>query len=149
MKYSLLPVLSVLFALVAGACSTPYVKEGAAVGRVAREGEAPLNMITFTDSSLAKEGERGYSKVAVERTGGRPTATGSLEAWGVLRNRTDYPVQLEYQASFFDENGAPVEGPTAWQRLHLSPQETRSVSVFSTKPMSLARNYLIQIREGR
>jgi hypothetical protein len=116
-----------------------------------------MNSVAILDQSLqisyvyengltgAKEyGHNG--KIAVEATGARRTPTGTLETWAVLRNRTNWPLQVECNVQFFDKNGMPVEGPTAWQRIMLSPNAVNSYKEFSTAD---AASYYIQVREGR
>jgi hypothetical protein len=93
--------------------------------------------------------EYGYaSKIAVESSGARRTSTGTAEVWTIIRNRTNFPQQLECNVQFFDRNGAPVEGPTAWQRVVLSPNAVGSYKEFSTNTIE-GVNYYIQVREGR
>ena len=95
-----------------------------------------LNTVNIIDKSLAnwhgKEDEK-YSKIAVEQTNSRRTATGTLEVWATLRNRTDYPLQIEGRSQFFDSDQAPVEGPTAWQSVFLPANSVATYKEFSTK----------------
>jgi hypothetical protein len=137
------------------------VKEGASPGirvdddmvRVRMNSVAILDrelQVTYVnENSMTGSKEYGHaSKVAVESSGGRRTATGTVEVWALLRNRSNFPLQLEGNVQFFDKSGAPVEGPTAWQRINLSPNSVASYKEFSTSDQE-GLKYYIQIREGR
>ena len=100
-----------------------------------------LNNVALLDASIA-------GKLAVERSGARRNPTGTLEAWATLRNRTDFPIQVEGRVQFFDENEAPVEGPTTWQRIYLPPQGISHYKESSYKVYGISY-YFIEIREGR
>jgi hypothetical protein len=109
-----------------------------------------LQVTYVNENSMNGAKEYGHaSKIAVESSGGQKTPTGSVEVWTLLRNRTNYPLQLECNVQFFNKNGAPVEGPTAWQRVVLSPNAVGSYREYSTAPASEAVSYYIQVREGR
>jgi uncharacterized protein YceK len=156
--------------LLAG-CSTIEVKEGPAPGVRVEAPRLPqtgirYNTAVIIDKSLENwDGKvfdpewsgmfrkgamerRRRSKIAVESTDSRRTATGTLEVWVVLRNRTDYSLQLECRTQFFDENKLLTDGPTAWQRIYLSPQSQETYREFSTKTKEV-NYYYIEIREGR
>lgn len=137
------------------ACDTLTVKEGPAPGVRVRDERAPyatvrMNTVNVLDKSLQdwQVGMPKKGKLAVEATDSRRSETGTLEVWAVLRNRTDYPLQLEGSVQFFDENQAPVEGPTQWHRIYLPPQAVTSYREVSTKVHEPAY-YYIEIREGR
>ena len=66
----------------------------------------------------------------------------------MIRNRTDFPLQIEGRVQFFDESKAPVEGPTAWQRVFLPPQSVATYKESSTNVYDIGY-YYIEIREGR
>lgn len=131
-------VLAVLVAVNFSGCTT---MEGPTPGSRVDAIEIKMNSVGILDKSLQK-------KIAVESTGSRRTPTGTLEVWNVLRNRTNYQLQLEGRVQFFDKDKAPVEGPTAWQRLILSPNSVLSYKEFSTNVMDIAY-YYVEIREGR
>ena len=148
--------ITIGFSLFVTGCEQPLIPEGAAPGVQVRDPHAPyatvrLNTVNIIDKSLAnwhgKEDEK-YSKIAVEQTNSRRTATGTLEVWATLRNRTDYPLQIEGRSQFFDSDQAPVEGPTAWQRVFLPANSVATYKEFSTKVEDVAY-YYIEIREGR
>lgn len=100
-----------------------------------------LNSVAILDASLAE-------KIAVEKSGAKRNPTGTLQAWALLRNRTDYQIQVEGRVQFFDAQQSPEEGPTAWQRIILPPQGIQTFRESSTKVYGL-NYYFIEIREGR
>lgn len=145
------------------------VPEGAAPGVRVQNDRAPqagirYNTVVIVDKSLANWNGKlfdppvlGYiwpqekgkrSKLAVESTDARRTATRTLEVWAVLRNRTDFPMQIEGRTHFFDDNKVPVERPTAWQRVYLPPQGVDSYWERSTRTDEVTY-YYIELREGR
>ena len=75
------------------------------------------------------------------------TPTGTLKVWAILRNRTNYPLQVEARIAFYDATKAPLEGPTSWDRIHLPPNATAHYEEFSTK--TEIGYYHIEVREGR
>ena len=135
---------------------TVNVREGPGPGVRVRSGMAPyatirMNTAVVLDDSLQNwnVGQKGkYSKIAVESTNAKRTETGTVKAWAVLRNRTDHPLQIEGRVQFFDEMEAPVEGPTAWQRVHLPANSVATYSENSTDADHV-KYYYIEIREGR
>ena len=159
MKSLSLSVIMVVVVLVAG-CTSTRIYEGPAPGiRVESEG-APnagirYNSVAILDQNLQtsyvfqngeiKQGHVG--KIAVENAGARRSATGTLEAWAILRNRTNYTQQLEGRVIFFDTQKAPLEGPTAWQRVILPANSINTFKEFSTNVMDVGYFY-IEIREG-
>lgn len=137
------------------ACST-VVQEGASPGVRVQEARAPqagirLNTVQIIDDGLqqwqGKDSQR-WSKISVESTNSRRTATGTLEVWGVLRNRTDYPLQIEGRTTFFDQYEVPSEKPTAWRRVMLPPNGVTAYKELSVGTNDIAY-YYIEIREGR
>jgi len=99
------------------------------------------NNVSILDRSIA-------NKIFVEATNTRRSQTGTLEAWAIFRNRTDYPLQLEARASFYDANQAPLEGPSAWQRIFLPPNGTAHFTNLFSTTISIGY-YNIEVREGR
>lgn len=95
-----------------------------------------------------EEDRRNVGKIAVESTNSRRTPTGTLEAWAIIRNRTNHPLQIEGRTTFFDREQVPCEQPTAWQRLFLQPNSVVTYKEFSTK-VHTVNYYYIEIREGR
>lgn len=168
-------VLFVLAAVVIGGCTKTIVDapEGPAPAVRVRDAKAPnarirMNSVVIVDKHLQRwetktvsrspqwlsifssgspENEK-YSKIAVERTNARRSPTGTVEAWATFRNRTDYPLTIECRTQFFDRQKAPVEGPTAWQRVYLPQQSVASYKEFSTNVMDVGY-YYIEVREAR
>ncbi|MEN8190702.1 MAG: hypothetical protein ABFS19_12725 [Thermodesulfobacteriota bacterium] len=95
--------------------------------------------------NVAEHGKVG--KIAVEKTGVSRTATNTLQVYTVLRNRTNYPLQVQARVQFFDQSEVPIEGPSSWQRLMLDPQSVVAYKEFSTR--TDCHFYYIEIREGR
>lgn len=156
-RISVLLICSVLF--LAG-CNSVRVYEGPAPAMRVEEGYAGLrlNSVAILDDSLqewyvVEDSQTGpvehgkVGKIAVENVGARRTATNNVEVFAVLRNRTDYPLQVQGRVQFFDGMKAPVEGPSAWQRIYLPPNSIFSYKEFSTRMD--ASYYYIEIREGR
>lgn len=100
-----------------------------------------LNNVSILDDAIA-------NKIAVQGSGAKRTQTGTLKVWTQLRNRTDYPLQIEGRVQFFDAERTPVEGPTAWQRVHLQPNSITTYKEISAK-LHEPKYYFIEIREGR
>lgn len=158
---------SVLLMLaLSGGCSSVENDEGAGPGVRVRDPRAPnaqnrLNSVVILDDSLERwETDKGFfswlfgddgvkrGKIAVEGTGARRTPTRSLEVWAQLRNRTDFPLQIEARTQFFDRDEAPIEGPSAWKRIYLPANSTapyREVSL----GVDNREFYIVEIREGR
>jgi hypothetical protein len=137
-------------ALALSACKTVDVNEGARPGARVNDDRAPdarlnLDTVVILDKSLQ---DRKAGKLAIESSGARRSATGTLEVYAVIRNRTDYPLQIEARTQFFDRDKVPVEGPTAWQRVHLDPQAVSAYRELSTRVQDIA-HYYVEIREGR
>lgn len=147
-------------AIITAGCSSTRVYEGPAPGiRVQSEG-APnagirYNSVAILDRELQtsyvfqngeiKQGHVG--KIAVENAGTRRSATGTVEAWAILRNRTNFNQQIEGRVTFFDTQKGPLEGPTAWQRIILPPNSIDTFKEFSTS-ISEVGYFYIEIREG-
>jgi uncharacterized protein YcfL len=96
-----------------------------------------------------EEDQRNVSKIAIEQTNWRPSATGTWETWAVIRNRTNYPLQIEGRVTFYDQQGAQAENPSAWTRLFLGPNSVETYKAFSTKNSDLVKCYYIELREGK
>ena len=144
-KCFLLCCLSIL--MIAGVGCREYdVREGSFAPVRVRDNNLPATQIRWNNVSLLDPSIQ--NKVFVEATNSRRTATGTLEVWALFRNRTDYPLQLECRASFYDAGYAPVEGPTAWQRIYLPPNAVGNFkNLFST--VIDVGYYNIEVREGR
>jgi hypothetical protein len=175
MKRSILSavILASAACLFAGCATVVDVPEGAAPGVQVRDPMAPnarirMNSVAIVDKSLqrwntkvveyqpawlsifslGRPENQKYSKITVEGTNARRSATGTVEVWATFRNRTDYPLAIECRTQFFDREEAPVEGPTAWQRVQLPQQSVASYKEFSTNVMDVGY-YYIEVREAR
>lgn len=151
-----LTLLAIVASVCFCGCSQAPLREGASVGvnvdhRMAPYAKPRMNTVAIIDKSLAdwqgsEEGRR--SKIAVEATNSTRSETGTLQVWATLRNRTDYPLQIEGRTHFFGPGQEPVEGPTAWQRVYLDANSVAHYKEFSTKIKGI-EYYYIEIREGR
>ncbi len=145
--------LFLLFSLLLSGCAQ-QINEGASAGMRVQDDRAPgatirMNSVNILDNSLQKWTKNTkLSKIAVESTNSRRTATGTLEAWSVLRNRTDFPLQIEGRITFFDKYERPVEAASVWKRVMLPAKSIGTYSEFSTATDAVAY-YVIEIREGR
>lgn len=132
------------------AFSACAIDEGASPGIRVDDSRAPNATIHFDRVVIlddALQSSRG-GKIAIESQGARRTPTGTVEAFAVIRNRTDYPQQIEARVQFFDADKVPVEGPTAWHRVYLEANSVGSYREASTRVHDVA-HFLIEIREGR
>ena len=147
MKANIRFAILMLAALVlAAACAEYDVREGSFAPVRVRDENLPGTQVRWNNVSLLDASIQ--NKIFVEGTNSRRTPTGTLEVWALFRNRTDYPLQIECRASFYDSTYAPVEGPTGWQRLFLPPNATAHyTNVFSTQVE--IGYYNIEVREGR
>lgn len=140
----------VLVAATGLAVTACAVDEGASPGMRVDDARAPYATVQYDRVVIlddALQNRRG-GKIAIENQGARRSPTGTVEAFAVIRNRTDYPQQIEARVQFFDADKVPVEGPTAWQRVYLDPNSVGSYREASTRVHDVA-HYLIEIREGR
>lgn len=87
-------------------------------------------------------------KVTVEQTESSRTDTGTMEVLTILRNHTNFPLQIEGRTQFFDSNKSPVEGMSPWQRVQLPPKSIGTYKTVSNKREEVEFFY-IEIREGR
>ena len=148
------------------ACERTVIREGATPGLRIRDSHMPqaairLNSVNIVDPGLQARSnsvfgmelesfsdKADYSgKIAVENHGAKRSATGTLHTFVVLRNRTRFPLQIECRVLFFDEQEVPVEGPTAWQRVHIDQNGIASCNLYST--LLNTSYYYVEIREGR
>lgn len=88
-----------------------------------------------------------YGKILVESSGASRTETGTLAVYTTIENLTDFPQAIQARTRFYDENRAPVEGFSAWQRIILP---ARGVDTY--REMSLtdrAGFFYIEIKEAQ
>ena len=143
--------LLVLAASLLTACvqTQERINEGAAGGIRITDERAPnarlnLDTVAILDKSLQNDRS---GKLAIESSGGRRTATNTLEVYATIRNRTDFALQIEGRVQFFDAQGVPVEGPTAWTRVFLDPNGITAYKELSTRIDVV--HYYVELREAR
>jgi hypothetical protein len=137
-----------------GACNSTQINADERPDQVTQSIE--MNSIVFTDHSLNRTKTRnifGYEyftkdiRVSVQNKGIRPSDTGLLEVWVLLKNHANYPVQVEGKSMFFDGSQAPVENQSAWKRLDIPANSTGVYQEFTTSRK--AAYYQTEFREGR
>lgn len=114
-----------------------------------------LNKVVFVDHQLNRvevnEGWFGSNnhtiKVSLQKAGSRKTSTDFLEVWSVLKNHTDYDLQVEGRTLFFDKDEVPVDDQTAWKRMYISANSFGTYREVSISP--LAAYFVIELREGK
>src|SRR5690606_34052758 len=102
--------LALAASLVLTGCSGIDKNEGPRPGVRISDDRAPnqrlnLDTVVILDKSLQ---DRKSGKLAIENSGARRTAAGTVEAYAVIRNRTDFPLQIEGRTQFFDSLGLPL-----------------------------------------
>jgi hypothetical protein len=137
-------------AVLLGGCAQQPLAEGAKVARRVDDAIAPdariqYDQVVILDRSLQND---RAGKLAVERQGARRTPTGTVKVIAQFRNRTDFNQAIEARVSFFDNEFVPVEKPSAWSRIILSPNGTGSYEESSTMTSDVA-HYLVEVREAR
>lgn len=117
--------------------------------------EKQINSVVYIDHTLNRYEinrsplpDRKVVKVTTERFGSRISETGTLKAWAILKNRTEYDLQLEARVTFMDDELVPIDGDTSsWKRMYLP---AGSVGTFRDSSLSFdATHFMIEIREGR
>ncbi|MFT5126444.1 MAG: hypothetical protein ACI8W8_000037 [Rhodothermales bacterium] len=129
----------ILLLLLQTGCSTVQ-EEGPHAGVRNPQVQIAMNNAVLTDDSLA-------GKIAVEQTSWSRTENGMPQVWALIRNRTDYRLQVEARTRFYDAQQAPLPGPAAWQRISLGPNTTETYRVNGSR--ADVGFYSIEIREGR
>lgn len=105
-----------------------------------------LNRTEIINTALGKKAKTTV-KITIDRSGFRSTDTGTAEIWAVLRNRTDYNLQVEGKAMFFDADEIPLDDESVWRRVHVPANGT---AVFrETSLNDQAEFFLLELREGR
>jgi len=100
--------------------------------------QARLNNVGFLTDNLDK-------KIAVQRSGGERTATGTLKVWCELRNRTDYPQKIQARTLYYDQDNKPVGEPSMWRDIFMAPNTMELYTAYSLS--TRARYYYIEIKE--
>lgn len=101
--------------------------------------DVPFNSVTLLDAVLKRN-------VVVEQTGSKRSATNTLVAWALLRNRTDDAVLISVRTRFFDANKLPLDD-SDWSAVYLDRRGLRTYELPSTTPD--ATYYSIEIMHGR
>lgn len=145
----------VLLGLFVTACQTP-TNGYSGHNPVQRTQDNELNTIVFIDHNLNRTevintplGERAKStvKVTIDRHDFETTETGTAEVWAVLRNRTDYNLDVEGKAMFFSANKAPLDDESVWRRVTIPANGT---AVYRETSLNDRGEYfLLELREGR
>jgi hypothetical protein len=84
-------------------------------------------------------------RIAVQRLGANRSPTNTLAVWATLRNRTDYEQHVLARIQFFGRDREPLEGPSAWQTVHLTGNGIETVRFQSTKVE--VNHFYIEIKE--
>ena len=143
-------------ALTLAACGTTTQNGYTGANPVQRTTTNELNTIVFIDHNLNRtditktifgEKVRNTVKVTLDRSGMSNTATGQLEVWTMIRNRTDYDLQIEGKALFFDANQVPLMDESMWRRVYVPANGTAIYK--ETSLNSQAEYFLVELREGR
>lgn len=116
--------------------------------------EQQIDKVVYIDHNLNRveigsmiPTSRSVVKVTTERFGSTQLAMGNLQAYAVIKNRTDYDLQLEVRVQFLDWEAIPLDDVTAWTRLYLP---ANGVGTFRESSLSQeAKHFMIEIREGR
>jgi hypothetical protein len=137
-------------AVLLGGCAQQPLAEGAKVARrvddrIAPDARIQYDQVVILDRSLQND---RAGKLAVERQGARRNPTGTVKVIAQFRNRTDFNQAIEARVSFFDNEFVPVEKPSAWSRIILSPNGTGTYEESSTMTSDVA-HYLVEVREAR
>ncbi len=144
-------IVLVYLLLLAFAGCTPQALLGGGVPSQRTENQGSLtnrlNTVTIVDNALLG-GPGKLDRVSVESSSSHRTPTGTLEVWAVLRNMTDYPMQIEGRTQFFDRDQVPLAAPTSWTRVHLPANSTATYRGLSTHADEVGY-YTVEIREGR
>ncbi|MDM8541850.1 hypothetical protein QUF90_12250 [Desulfococcaceae bacterium HSG9] len=146
MKKFILATVILVLSFLLTACPKYSVQEGSFDPVRIRDQNFPGTTIRWNNVSIVDPGIK--NKIFVETTNSRRSPTGTLEVWVILRNRTDYPIQIEARTSFYDATQAPVEQPTAWKRLLLTANSTGHYKEMSATLTEIGY-YHIEVREGR
>lgn len=148
--------LAVALGVALPACTTWRVNEGPAPGVRVRDERVPnagirMDTVAILDPSLAHwrgpEKDR-YSAIAIERNGARRSPSGTVQVYATIRNRSTTPLAVEARCQFFDAEEVPVEAPSAWTRIFLTPNGVEHYKEFSTQTQDVA-HYYVEIREAR
>jgi hypothetical protein len=102
---------------------------------------------TYITKTIFGENVDSVVKVTIESSGVRNTATGTTEVWAMLRNRTDYDMQVEGMTSFYAEGGMPLDDRSSWKRVYIPANGTALYKESSVS--NQAQHFMVEFREGR
>jgi hypothetical protein len=123
---------------------------------VQRTADSEPNSIVFIDHKLNRtditktplgDKVKHTVKITIDRSGIRNTETGTVEVWAILRNRTDFDLQVEGKAMFFDAAQAPLNDESMWRRVYVPANGTAVYR--ETSINNRAEFFLVELREGR
>ena len=120
-------------------------EKGPAIAKRNPDFRIAYNKVVIIDRNLQDPDDK-KTRLAVETNEPRRTATGTLEVTVVLRNRTNFPQQVDCRTRFFGSNKNEVEDASAWQRVFLAPKSIATYKGLSMVPQ--AEMYLVEIQEG-
>lgn len=113
-----------------------------------------MNRVIFVDHDLnrtilnEKKGTKKKKiKVSLQKAGARRSPTNSLEVFSVFKNHTDYDLQVQARATFFDGDEIPLNDTTAWKRMYIPANSFGTYRDFSVSPM--ASYFIVEVREGK
>lgn len=116
-------------------------------------GSPKMNTVNIIDKNLQRtfvleSGQTHTSgKIGVEGAGQKVTATQTREVWVRLRNLTDYPQNILVRTTWYDQQEAPVDGPSAWNRISLGQN---AGEIYRTQSISMdAAFFFVEIQEVR
>lgn len=145
--------LSGLMVALLGCANEPYTGHHP----VQRTSNTEMNTFTFIDHNLNRTDVsktfgkvtniKHTVKVTIESSGIKNTATGTIEVWAMLRNRTDYDLQIEGMASFYDSGKTPLDDRSSWKRIMIPANGTALYKESSLTPDAV--HFLVELREGR
>jgi len=92
----------------------------------ANKTKEPLSSAVFIDGSLNSTVENkitgseiNYKKLSIEKHGSKETPTGTMEAWAVIRNHTDYDQEIQVNAVFYDDDQVASKFEATPQRVFI------------------------------
>jgi hypothetical protein len=125
-----------------------------ALGLAACHREGPLPGRTVSGRGVVNEAEHQvvmldralYRKFSFEQPWHRRVDNDRLQVILSIRNRTNFTQSVDVSTAFRDEVNAPLNDETAWTRLTMGPNETKTYTATSIGPR--AQNFTVRLREG-
>jgi uncharacterized protein YcfL len=133
--------------LALASCATP--PEGGVIIDQQNNVRPALNTVRVIDTTLARytSNARVQSVLDVEGKFLSRTATGFPKVTVQLRNKANQAIPLEVRASWYDDQGAPVDSSPAWTRLFAQPQSMVTFENVSIKTQ--ATQYYVEVRAAQ